>query len=134
MNLENDLTEYAKEKLSEYKGFMTANNYEVLKVSDNYCELIGNVTESSVNHLGVAHGGFIFGLADTAGGIAAMTDGRGVVTINSSIDYLKTVKGSKIKAVAKCIKNGKRVSFYEVLIYDEEDSLVAKASINYIYI
>jgi len=134
MDNEVDLTEYAKNKLNEYKGFMFANNYEVVKVSNNYCELVGNITESSVNHLGVAHGGYIFGLADTAGGIAAMTDGRQVVTINSSIDYLKTVKGNKIKAVAKCLKNGKRVSFFEVLIYDELDNLVAKSSINYIYI
>lgn len=128
-----DLTLLAKEQLKKCKGFIEANNYEILKVEENYCELEGTITESSTNHLGIAHGGYIFGLADTAAGVAAMTDGRNAMTINSSIDYLKVSKGNKLKAIAKCIKNGKTVSFFEVLIYDTEETLIAKANINYFY-
>ena len=128
-----DLTLLAKEQLKKCKGFIEANNYEILKVEENYCELEGTITKSSTNHLGIAHGGYIFGLADTAAGVAAMTDGRNAMTINSSIDYLKVSKGNKLKAIAKCIKNGKTVSFFEVLIYDTEETLIAKANINYFY-
>ena len=133
MKEENYLTKVAKEELKKCKGFIEANNYEIIKVEENYCELEGTLTETSTNHLGTAHGGYIFGLADTAAGIAAMTDGRKAVTINSSIDYLKIGKGNKIKAIAKCIKNGSSVSFFEVLIYDQE-TLIAKANINYYYL
>ena len=129
-----DLTLLAKEQLKKCKGFIEANNYEILKVEENYCELEGTITESSTNHLGIAHGGYIFGLADTAAGVAAMTDGRNAMTINSSIDYLKVSKGNKLKAIAKCIKNGKTVSFFEVLIYDTEENLIAKANVNYFYL
>ena len=128
-----DLTSYAKEVLKKQNGFISANNYEVVKVEENYCELEGIITDTSTNHLGIAHGGYIFGLADTAAGIAAMTDGRVAVTIDSSIQYLKAGKGGKLKAVAKCIKNGKSVGFFEVYIYDQDDVLIAKSSINYFY-
>lgn len=133
MKEENYLTKVAKEELKKCKGFIEANNYEIIKVEENYCELEGIITETSTNHLGTAHGGYIFGLADTAAGIAAMTDGRKAVTINSSIDYLKVGKSKKLKAIAKCIKNGSSISFFEVLIYDQE-TLIAKANINYYYL
>ena len=129
-----DLTSYAKEILSKQEGFIKANNYEVVKVEEHYCELEGVLTQTSTNHLGIAHGGYVFGLADTAAGIAAMTDNRTAVTIDSNIQYLKVCKGSKLKAIAKCLKSGKNVSFFDVFIYDDEENLVAKASINYFYI
>ena len=129
-----DLTEMARLIVKQSKGFIEANNYEVLKVAENYCELEGLLTETSTNHLGAAHGGYIFGLADTAAGIAAMTDGRTAVTISSNIDYLKPAKTSKLKAIATCIKNGKTISFFEVKIYDEENNLIAKSNVNYCYI
>jgi len=128
-----DLTNYARDILRKQKGFIAANNYEVVKVEEHYCELEGEITETSVNHLGVAHGGYIFGLADTAAGIAAMTDGRTAVTIDSSIQYLKPGKGTKLKAVAEILKNGKSISFFEVAIYDDNNNQIAKANINYFY-
>lgn len=132
--MKTDLTEMARSIVKQSKGFIEANNYEVLKVEENYCELEGTITETSTNHLGAAHGGYLFGLADTAAGIAAMTDGRTAVTVSSTIDYLKAAKTPKLKAIATCIKNGKTISFFEVKIYDEEENLVAKANVNYCYI
>lgn len=129
-----DLTEMAKNIVKQSKGFIEANNYEVIKVEEHYCELLGTLTETSTNHLGAAHGGYIFGLADTAAGIATMTDGRTAVTISSNINYLKPAETSTIKAVASCIKKGKTISFFEVKIYDDKDNLIADANINYCYI
>ena len=129
-----NLTEYAKEQLKLCKGFIEANNYNIILVKENYCELEGTITSTSTNHLNMAHGGYIFGLADTAAGIAAMTDGRKAVTISSSINYLKPSKGSKLLAIAKCIKNGKSISFFEVSIFDENNNLTSVANITYNYL
>lgn len=129
-----NLTEMAKNLVKECHGFIEANNYEVIKVEDNYCEMIGTITKTSTNHFNTAHGGYIFGLADTAAGIAAMTDGRTAVTISSNINYLKPAATPTIKAVASCIKKGKTISFFEVKIYDDKDNLIADANINYCYI
>ena len=129
----NEMTRIAKDTLKDINGFIGNNNYNIIKVEEGYCELEGIISETSYNNMNIVHGGYIFGLADTAAGIAAMTDERVAVTVDSSIQYLKPGKGSKLKAVAKSLKVGKSVGFFEVLIYDLDDSLIAKANINYFY-
>lgn len=120
--------------VEDMKGFILNNNYKVVNVSDNYCEMVADITETSMNPYNYAHGGFIFGLADTAAGVAARATGRSAVTVNSSIDYLHAVKGKQISAIAKCIKEGRTISVYDVSVYDEQKRLVAKASVSYCYI
>lgn len=129
-----DLTNAAKEQLKNIKGFIANNNYNVIKVEKYYCELEGILTETSMNHLNIAHGGYIFGLADTAAGIAAISDGRNAVTIDSNINYFKPASGEKLIAIAKVLKSGKTISVFEVLISDAKDDLVAKSTITYSYI
>ena len=129
-----NLTDLAKEQINNDNGFIKANNYKVIKVEDNYCELVGSITDKSLNPFGIAHGGYIFGLADTAAGIAAMTNGKKAVTINSTIDYLNMAKGNSLKAIAKCLKGGKNISNFEVFIYDDKETLIAKSNINYYYL
>ena len=125
----NDFTTLAKETLAKDKGFINNNNFEVIKVEENYCELDGIITQSSLNHIGIVHGGYIFGLADTAAGIAAMTNGGNVVTIDSTISYIKPAKGNRITAKASAIKTGKTISVFEVQIINEKEDLVAEARI-----
>ncbi len=129
-----NLTELAKNSLDKMTGFISANNYNVIVVDKNYCELEGIVTESSMNHLGIVHGGYIFGLADTAAGIAAMSEGNNVVTVDANINYFKPAKSEKIFAKAKAIKVGKTISVYEVLISDKEDNLLAKSTVTFFVI
>lgn len=120
--------------MEEIKGFILNNNYKLVVAENNYCEMTADITETSLNPYNHAHGGFIFGLADTAAGLAARTTGRNAVTVNSTIDYLHAVKGKQIKAKARCIKEGRTISVYEVSVYDENERLVAKASVTYFYI
>ena len=129
-----DLTKIAKDILDKDNGFVKCNNYNVIKVEEHYCEMEAVINDSSKNPFGIAHGGFIFGLADTAAGIAAMTDERTAVTINSNIDYLKPGKGDKLIAKANAIKSGKSISVIEVLIYDSDLELISKASVTYFYV
>lgn len=128
-----DLTNKTKEILSKTKGFIANNNYEVIEVSEHYCKLIGNVNETSLNHLNICHGGYLYGLLDTAGGIAAMSDMRVVVTVSSSINFLKQAKGNKIYAEAKKIKAGKKISVFEINAYDEEKNLLCTSLFTYMY-
>ena len=129
-----DLTELAKERLVNDNGFVKCNGYNVVKVSKHYCEMEAVISDSSKNPFGIAHGGFIFGLADTAAGVAAMTDERMAVTVNSSIDYLKPGKGDKLLAKASVVKAGKAISVVDVLIYDSSLELISKATVTYFYI
>lgn len=123
-----------KEEVQLDRGFIFNNNYKLIEVGDNYCKLEGIITNTSLNPYGIAHGGYIFGLADTAAGIAAKTVGRTAVTLNSHINYFKKVRGNKLIAESNCLKQGRTISTYEVFIYDEENNLIAKATIDYCYI
>ncbi len=129
-----ELMEIMKERFYNREGFIKYNGYKFLEGKQDYCVLTTDITKNSLNPYDMAHGGFLFGLADTAAGCAASSTGRAAVTVNSSIEYLKGAKGSSLKAVASAIKTGKTISVYEVNIYDDKEQLVAKATFTYYYI
>ncbi len=129
-----DLTDNAKKIFENIKGFISNNNYKILEVRECFCKLEGIITETSFNNLDIAHGGYIFGLADTAGGIAAMSTGKKVVTINSSISYIKPAKGDRLIAIAECIQKGSTICTYEIKIYNTKEELVSFAVMTYRYI
>ena len=60
-----------------------------------------------------------------------MTEGETAVTMDSNINYFKPAVGNKIIAIAKALKVGKTISVFEVLINNEKDELIAKATISY---
>lgn len=119
----------------ETKGFIECNNYKLVSEEEGHVVLEAEITESSLNPYNTAHGGFIFGLADTAAGIAAHSFGRNAMTVNANIEYLHAITSKKIKAEAKCIKNGKTISVFEVYITDlERDRIAAISTVTYFYI
>ena len=119
---------------SEQKGFISNNNIKVEEVKENYAKLSSTIEEKSLNPYGIVHGGLLFGLADTAMGIAAKTTGQNAVTINSQIDYLKPGKGSKIIAIAEALKVGKTISVYKCNIYDEKEELISSVTGTFYFI
>lgn len=119
---------------SEQKGFISNNNIKVEEVKENYAKLSSTIEEKSLNPYGIVHGGLLFGLADTAMGIAAKTTGKSAVTINSQIDYLKPGKGSKIIAIAEALKVGKTISVYKCNIYDEKEELISSVTGTFYFI
>lgn len=129
-----ELLETFQENLKEDKGFINHNGYKLIDVQDKYCLMEALIDEKSLNAKGIAHGGFLFGLADTAGGIAAITNNRKVVTVNADINYLHPARSKKVIAEACCLKDGSRITVYEVKINDENNILFAKATLSYFYI
>ena len=75
-------------------------------------------------------GGTLFTLPDLVFGVAPNHHGRDVVTQASQITFLKSAKGKHLTAVARQIKDGKRVCFYEVVVSDELGTEVAFVTIN----
>lgn len=134
----NEMTRIAKDTLKDINGFIGNNNYNVIKVEEGYCELEGIISETSYNNMNIVHGGYIFGLADTAAGIAALSSVFGsdvnIVTVDASINYFKPAKGEKLIAKAKTIKPGKTISVIEVEIYNDKNDMVAKSSMTFYYI
>ena len=117
------------------KDFIQNNHYQLIELEDGI-KAVGEaeLRDESLNPYGYAHGGFIFGLGDTAMGLVAKSTGKTPVTLNSSITYLKPTKGKKLKVVAEMIKDGKKTCFLRCNFYNEKEQLTATMDGNYYYI
>jgi uncharacterized protein (TIGR00369 family) len=77
------------------------------------------------------HGGIQASIADTVGGIAAMTTTMAieekVSTIDMRIDFLHGSEPKDFYAEAEVIKNGKRIVKVDVKLYHENDKVIAIA-------
>ena len=114
-------------------GFIQNNHYEIVSITDKEVSLKGYITETSLNPYEIAHGGFIFGLGDTAMGVAVRNTGRKGLTLSANINFLKPGKGKYIIAHAKIIKDGKKICHVESTITDDEDHLIATMNSTYYY-
>lgn len=129
-----ELLENAKKYMEDVSGFIGNNNYQLIDIKSDICIMEGIITNTSLNPYGMVHGGYLFGLADSAAGLFARVTGKKAVTLSSHIEYLHAVYGSKVKAVVKKVKDGKHVCVFDVLLYDEKEIMAAKATIDYFYI
>jgi uncharacterized protein (TIGR00369 family) len=87
--------------------------------------------ERFANPMGTLHGGVLCDIADAAMGVAFATElerGETFTTLELKINFMKPVWRSRLRAVAKVVKRGRTVSLIECDVFDDKDSLVARAS------
>ena len=126
-----------KEEISltfESNGFIKNNHYQLEEIKEDKVVVTAKITEEAKNPYGILHGGFIFGLGDTAMGIAAKVAGGNAVTLNANVSFLKPAKGNSLRAEAYTVKKGKTVSYIKADIFDEENRHIASMDSNYYYI
>ncbi|MDR3357935.1 MAG: PaaI family thioesterase [Desulfovibrio sp.] len=93
-----------------------------------YAKVTMPLMEHHKNGMGVAHGGAIFSLADVAFGAAANADAAVVVvSLNTTIEFLRPGKAGPLSAEAKVVRSGRRIVSYDVEIFDASGELIAKA-------
>ncbi len=78
------------------------------------------------------HGGIQASIADSAGGIVAMTTiamdlSEKVSTVDMRIDYLHGSEPKDFYAEAKIIKNGKRIIKADIKLYHDESKIISLA-------
>lgn len=132
--MKEEIYKQIKDYVETTPSFIKHNNMHVEEIDDKHCKMYIDLTEDSLNPNKTAHGGLIFGLADSTMGLLARTTGRNVVTINSQIDYLKPCKGSRITCVAEALKVGKNTAVYRSNIYTENDILAATVTGTYFFL
>lgn len=87
--------------------------------------------EDHFNPMGTVHGGILCDLADAAMGVAyasLLEDRETFTTVELKINYLKPVWRTTLKAHAQVVKKGSTIGLIDCSVYDENESLVAKAS------
>jgi acyl-CoA thioesterase len=79
-----------------------------------------------VNGFGVAHGGIIFALADSALAFASNTTGKVNVSIDNTISYPAPVRsGDELTATAEEESRTNRLGFFRVQVTNQDHQTVA---------
>ena len=87
-----------------------------------YCVLEMVVRPEMVNGFDIAHGAITYALADSALAFASNSQGRKAVSIETSINHLKTVyTGDILKAVAEETSLGAKLAVYHIKVWRGED-------------
>lgn len=89
------------------------------------CTLEVEVTDKQLNYLGIVHGGIIFAICDSCAGVTANTLTNSAVTLNASMNFIRSVKTGTIRATSSTIHSGKSTSVVRVEAYDNKGSLLA---------
>ena len=122
------------EKLKEFRnmGYIKHTGIRTVELREGYakCEII--LDERHANPIGSTHGGVLFTLVDTVGGAAATSR---VTTVSGNIIYQRPAMNCIILiGESREIKVGKKMCVYDVMITDENDREIAKATMTFFYL
>lgn len=109
----------ARDKFSQWLGI------EVKAVNDGVAEVSMRVRPEMVNGFGIAHGGILFSLADTAFAFACNSDGNITVALDVSISFPKAVNVYDcLTATARRIHQTRRTGLYIVEVTNQTNEVV----------
>lgn len=117
------------EKLKDYfqnDRFATSNGIKLVEVGKGYCKAMLEIEDRHLNAANVVQGGAIFTLADFAFGYAANSQGQLALAINANISFLKGKSDGTLFATATEVSVPNRIGAYDVLITDEDGTVIAR--------
>jgi len=98
---------------------------DVIDIGPGTCTLTMTVRGEMLNGFGVAHGGIVFSVADSAFAFACNTHGRVTVSIENSITYPVAIReGDVLTAVAREEAASERLGYYRVDVTRQGGQLV----------
>ncbi|WP_398585016.1 PaaI family thioesterase [Streptococcus suis] len=104
-------------------------DYQATMLNEKEVLLTTQVTEKSLNPYGMAHGGFLFTLADSVAGLTTVARGSYSVTLQSNIHYMKAAKlGDTLSVIGSCTHDRSRTKVVEVKIENQDKQPLASAS------
>lgn len=107
----------AKDYCSQWLGI------EAVTIDVGYCKLKMQVKKEMLNGFGILHGGIAYTFADSAFAFASNSFGRIAVSINGSMNFLKSAKeGDVLIAEAKALQVNYKTADFDVVVYNENQS------------
>ena len=119
-----------------FENQMPANKYlglKILELKDGYTKIHIPFKEDFIGDYMQKrwHGGIQASIADSAGGIVALTAMKNmqdkVSTIDIRVDYLHGSEPKDLFAEAEMIKNGNRIVKVDVKLYHQKEKIIAVA-------
>ena len=100
---------------------------EILRIGPGEAVLAMTVKPNMVNGHGIAHGGFIFTLADSAFAFACNSHNERVVAAQGNITFIRPGKlGDRLIATACEVSRNGRSGIYDVRVATEDGTVIAE--------
>lgn len=119
------------QKIRDYHAanseFAKAMNIKILDMEKGYAKTIMELKTQHRNSMGITHGGAIFAIVDTTLGVAATAYGTFAVTAAANISYISPGTQGPLTAEAHELSKTKKLSTYEVKVYDGTGEVIAIA-------
>ncbi|MGT2715397.1 PaaI family thioesterase [Streptococcus respiraculi] len=104
-------------------------NFEMVSSEKGHVVVTTEVVEKSLNYYGFAHGGYLFTLCDQISGLVAISTGADAVTLQSSINYLKSGKlGDTLVIDGRCVHDGRTTKVVDVTVTNQKQEEIVKAT------
>lgn len=101
----------------------------ITEIREGYATAEVPVQDYMTNGASSVHGGMLFTLCDTTCGAAAASYQYKTTTVDTSFYYLRpALHCSKLRAVAKEVKHGKRIMVFDLEVFDDADTLLCKGT------
>lgn len=120
-----------KDVFTQRDKYLVHNNIEIIKIGLGTSKLRMPISDFHLNGMKVVHGGAIFTLCDLGLSVASNSYGKGCVSNNISINFIKPGRGEYLVAKTKEISRGKKIAVYSCNLYNDMDVLVAQAVGNF---
>jgi uncharacterized protein (TIGR00369 family) len=109
--------------------------YRFTDAGDGWAEITCTATPRAHNLYGIVHGGVWLVVADSAMGGALATllapDER-VITAQSEFRWLRPLRGDTLRARARVLRRGRRLSHCTVDLYDADDTHIGHGAGTYV--
>ncbi len=113
-------------KQLEKEPFSKKFGLTLVDMQEGYARVEMRFTEDMENMFGMAHGGAIFSLMDSAFEVASNSHGTMAVALSMNINYLASpAKGAKLTAEAREINKTRRTAAYDIRAIDDSGKLLA---------
>lgn len=126
------MSDFEKQReINRIKGFNRHNGIRILEYGEDWCVVEAELRDESMNPWEMAHGGFVYSLCDVAAGVASGGILRRVVTLSSSMYFMRPSTGTKLRAEGRIIKKGKTVIVAEASVFDDNNKETARGNFEY---
>ncbi|MBR3308227.1 MAG: PaaI family thioesterase [Lachnospiraceae bacterium] len=124
--------------LEELREFFAKDNFATQQTgiviedaAPGYAKVSIEIDDRHINGIGRVMGGVYFTLADFAASVAKNQDfdEEMSVAMNGQMDFISSASEGKLFAEARIIKDGRKISFCEIKIFDEKEKLIARSNI-----
>ncbi|MDD6088357.1 MAG: PaaI family thioesterase [Desulfovibrionaceae bacterium] len=112
---------------AEHDHFGTMLGISITELDDAHCVAEMELKACHRNGMNAAHGGVLFTLADLAFAAICNRNGDACVGMQVSISYLRACMIGPVRAVARPVREGRKICSYDIRIFDGEGREVAVA-------